>query len=297
MNLKVVSETLNLGYDGTYGFGQKDNYYFSMIETKQNFINMYYLVFTFDRELNSNEIKEFKKIIKTPIQVFNKNTIKIFTPIDYKFSDKSKDKVESILQESINFFKSIQIKQKLSCHLCNQDSPDTMKVIDGCYFPVHKDCIEKYVAQFEKQVNQEQNNSNLLVSVVLALAGAFVGLIPSIIVLFTMEYLFGILFALIPLASYYGYKLGKGPSRKFLPFLVSGISILSVILFYVFYLNVIAVANGVAFMQLFQVPDILNAIIVEIGQILLFTIIGIFISWQVISRTSADKLKSIHNLK
>lgn len=128
-----------------------------------------------------------------------------------------------------------------------------------------------------------QNTNRLPLSILLAVVGGLVGLIPNFISIFFFDTLLGLLYALIPLGAYFGYVLGKAERNKYTLILICIISFALAIGVFLLYYGLILNALNLTFADLFADTEAKNGFLSDLGLSALFTVFGLYISWRVIS--------------
>lgn len=180
------------------------------------------------------------------------------------------------------------------CALCRQPSPDAYAYHGTAYQPVHTACVQQHHETAQVKLQQNQKNGNYPFGILGAILGAVVGAIPTILLLVFANYIVALLCALIPLCSYFGYKLFGGKMTK--------VAVLIVILCSLLMIPV--VDYGVETFYFYQDTGILLPIAFYIQvlmlspadfipaylQMLLFVGLGILIVWGVISRNTAGEV-------
>lgn len=149
--------------------------------------------------------------------------------------------------------------------------------------------MEDFKSEQEELVREEPKQefiqpTNKTLSIVLSAVGAIIGLIPAVLVVYFTDTLYGLLFALPPIAAYFGYKLGKAPITKFTTVLVIIETLVVCALAIVIEYALVATALGVSLIEVISIPE------AEFGkallQVLLFACIGIAVSWNIIRKTN-----------
>jgi hypothetical protein len=118
---------------------------------------------------------------------------------------------------------------------------------------------------------------NLVISIVLAIIGGIIGLIPIIYFLFTTS-VGSYFYAIIPLFSYLGYKIGRAPRKRYMTHIIIGISISLVIITEILWAIIEAFLGGMTLFEAFKVKDFLSYFISSISSSLLCISIGILLS-------------------
>ena len=115
-----------------------------------------------------------------------------------------------------------------------------------------------------------------------------------------VEKIYALLFALIPLCIYYGYKLLKGKMNKVVIVLTVILSVLSVYMIEMLLLAYYIVAEGFLISEAIQIvwasllePSVWTAMTMDALTSFLFVALGIWIAWGRISRTAGTEVKTM----
>lgn len=297
MDLFALREALSLKEVEGGMIGEVDYYYFGYGEGKFGLYKGTFINFTFTESLNSSYLRKFMRkyrygmILRTFIK--KNDTISLIIP------KKIKDDFVTKLKTLIETFRTSFLKQYKHCFVCNNEAEDVVEeakisVKNGFAVYNHKECIAKYNQYIEKTESiQDGKVAKLPFSIVMAIGGAFVGLIPNILSIVFANLLIGYLFALIPLGSFFGYKLGGAPQKKYMTVLIVVLSFISVALMLLWFYTGIALELGFTdIMEMANFDEKNMGILIKDALIsFLFVGIGIGISWKTI--TNADKPKKI----
>lgn len=133
-----------------------------------------------------------------------------------------------------------------------------------------------------------------------ALLGTVAGLLPSVFTALSMDTIYALLFALVPMAAMWGYKKFNGKSTKGAIVIVVILSLLSV-----FVLQFMILGSAVqdewglsygeallAVVETFLNIEGLALIASESIAEFLFMLVGLFLSWQYIGHTGSVEIKS-----
>ena len=162
-------------------------------------------------------------------------------------------------------------------------------VYKGLYVKLHKSCIEAAYEEQRREIEKENKNiKRLPISIILAFVGAVIGIVPSIISIFGFGYLFAILFAISPIASFFGYKLGKAPLRWYATLIAAVCSLIVTVLLVLCYGSLIANLAQATLAEVFKDPEV--GLVGFLVQALLFDIIGIACAFGYISKTRSGKV-------
>ncbi|MCK7485039.1 MAG: hypothetical protein MZU97_05435 [Bacillus subtilis] len=184
------------------------------------------------------------------------------------------------------------------CHRFIETEEAKLKNFNGYYVPIHDSCADQLVQTVQNEVASEQKRWFLLpVSALFALIGGLIGLIPVIVVFFVSSYYIGILYALIPLAALYGYRLGRAPKNFLMIAVIVVITLFLSVGFIYLLFSLIAIADNMTFDQLLADPLIADEFNSNLTSGIVFGFIGIALAWRSITKTSSKKVDSVQSLK
>ncbi|MBQ0134965.1 MAG: hypothetical protein KBS46_07560 [Clostridiales bacterium] len=187
------------------------------------------------------------------------------------------------------------------CPICHRPYCDCAAPISGnghSYSLVHTLCLKDRIAAAEEKAADNAQRGSYLLGILGALLGMIAGCLPSVLTILFTQTVYALLVALIPIGSYYGYKLLGGRMNK-TPLILS---ILSSVLG-VFVLNVLVVAGtlvkeiGFSLVEAFPVslslmtdPEFRSLLVSDSLTYLLFAALGLLWSWRFISRTAESNV-------
>lgn len=201
----------------------------------------------------------------------------------------------------LDILKNIGLTVPDTCGVCGGPGCDCAIPRGPAYVPAHRACLEKGVSGAKAAQSGNMRSGSYLLGAVGAFLGSVVGLLPSVFTILVLERIYVLLFMLIPLASYAGYKLLKGKMNYAALFFTVLFSVLAVYLLNmgmsVYYLAAyyelgiseslslfsVAVSDAQMWIDITKSEDFLKCI--------LFVALGIFLAWGQISRTSKSDVK------
>lgn len=186
-------------------------------------------------------------------------------------------------------FQENQIFPMDNCPICGRSGCESATQHGAGYRMAHRDCLVTAQESAREKAEENQFSGNYALGFLGGLLGGIVGCIPNILTIWFTERIYAVLYALIPLGIYYGYKLFKGRlNRVTLIYTI----VLSVVLAIVTDLTVVAIgllAEGyeLAVMgMLIGDPEFWSAMSSDILLSLVFVALGIGFSWTRITRTA-----------
>lgn len=296
-----LSAILNLKVSGDTVYGMINDYCFSINLIPYGNTQVWQLTMLLDKTLSTDKQQNLKKTHKINIQYTALDITPTFQAIGYNMilnmpmsKEKQVNYFNNFMTTLTNTLNSEEIKNIDNCGLCGIEKPDEdveFTVYKGLYIKLHKSCIEAAYEEERREIAKENANiKRLPLSIILAFLGAVIGIIPSIISIFGFSYMFAVLFAICPLASFFGYKLGKAPLRWYATAISAVCSLIVTALFVVCYAALIAVAANVTLLEVFKDPEV--GAVGFLAQALLFDGLGILCSWGYISKIRSGKVSN-----
>lgn len=187
-----------------------------------------------------------------------------------------------------------------TCPICQKEGCGSVVAYGKGYHSVHDYCVRSAVDTIKERAEDNQANGGYILGSLGGLAGGILACVPSFLTIWFMERAYSLLYILIPLGIYGGYKLMKGKLSKF----VTGYTVvLSVILAVGLDIAVTAVGMISAgypmelLPYLFRAPGMFESLFENILTSLLFVAIGIYYTWRRITHTSDTDLANAELLK
>ncbi len=285
-----------LGYESSNGvlYGIKNDYHFSLYKTKINYVNFYALSIVCTHMLSNETIKTLKKTLKITIEYGSMNDNLIFNALFTSASkpEKSVEQIANIIDTVTLALQDQHINEVNTCLFCGleKEEEETSWVLyKKLYICAHQLCLENDYEKQEQIIKAEDANlKKLPLSIVLAVIGAFIGTIPAILVMIFTGWLFGILFAVAPICSFFGYKLGKAPMRWYATLIAVISSLVACIVsIFIIYFTLAALSN-VDFVELIKDPS--SGFMAMFLQAFLFDVIGVLCAWGYITKINHRKV-------
>lgn len=205
---------------------------------------------------------------------------------------KTKEKLDIYLEKMSLVIQSLQLTQWSQCPFCDQPDMDSVRIIKGAVISVHEACVQGYVEKIETHLDTVgSSKKNTLISTILAILGGFIGLLPSILVLSFTGFYSAWLFALIPFAAFYGFKLGGAQKGAFVMPLIILVSF-SMSISFMFYIYFdLAAYYEVTFEAFLAVEEVMAAFTQDMLTTIVFTLIAIWVSWKYIYKQTQGQIK------
>ncbi|MCL2367603.1 MAG: hypothetical protein FWC72_01260 [Oscillospiraceae bacterium] len=188
-----------------------------------------------------------------------------------------------------------------NCIICAQGSADTLAKYDGAVNKTHMACLQRWKNEATETFENKAQNPGTLLGIVGGLIGGVVGAVPALIALGIFHYFVWVLFALIPLGVFYGWKLLRGKLSRITTIFTIFYSIAVSIVVWVGAETMMARAEGIYF-SLFDTFEFIFSLIRYAPELfaeaflrnalmaLGAAVVGIWISWRQITRTDQAAL-------
>ncbi|MEG2769346.1 MAG: hypothetical protein RR902_00845 [Oscillospiraceae bacterium] len=178
---------------------------------------------------------------------------------------------------------------QVCCPICKLDGCDAAAFYDGMYTAVHTDCIKNEVNKKAKTAHK-QANGNVFLGLLGAIIGAFIGTLPTIFSIVKMDYLIALLCAVIPMASFFGYKLFHGKVNKATVWIIAAISLLQS--FTIMVISIMMATGTPFFTSLLILIAYFGDFAGIFAQIIVFIGLGILFAWGYIRRKPQDIMQN-----
>lgn len=219
--------------------------------------------------------------------------------VTFSLSFKGKDETLPRLQERLDAataaLRENGVAPADTCAVTGAARPDSLCLVNVngalCFQPVCAAAIREQGAQVREKAAENEANGSYALGILGAALGLLVGLIPSMLLLLSTQYISAWLFALVPICAMFGYKLFKGRMSRGSIVIVIVLSLLGVVLIPYLELVVYFVKDaGFTLGQSFDIaraymthPEFLSEISGELLQLLLFMGLGILVAWRFMS--------------
>lgn len=298
MKLEEKAELLNFNkQDGVY---EKNINGFKVQMSERMFPGLYTKILSFVIVLSQTITSEQKKAIKKSLGM-NKglllfesvgvidNTLILRSEVNKKNVEKTLER----LQRFIETLQTLNLKSNNGCPFCDsEEETDGIRVISGIKINVHEACVHQYVSEKSSLIQEQENSKGMLKSLIYAFVGAIFGAIPAMIALIGFGYFVGLLFILIPVASFYLYKFGKGPRTTLPLVIISLFSLLLVPLIILFIYSSFAMTYGYTLFEAIEIDtEFAREFYSNLGMSFLFSIIGISVAWGYMYKQSTNVSK------
>lgn len=249
------------------------------------------VLIVFSKTIDQDTFKKLGKV--SGMRVFIKESVALKDNAILAYPGfKNQDKFDDFLDQKTKIFKEIGLGQFNYCPYCGKEDTDSTRVIKGALIHVHDECVKDFIQKVNTHLNTVGNSKeHLLKSIVYAIIGGIIGLIPSIIILMVIGIYSAWLFILIPFAAFYGYKKGGAQRGSYVMIIIAVISLILAPSFMLFVYYDISVYYEVPFQEMLINPEFSAAFLQDMILSVVFTLIALWASWKSIFKQTHGQIK------
>jgi hypothetical protein len=300
MKLELLAE--NLGFQQKEGAFSKQilGYKASLVMYKVpgSYVKIPMVIFVFSQTIDKEQTKKIAKAsglkgaIKESVALQDNAIL-----TQARFGNK--EKFDAYLEKLAETFKELGLKELDYCPYCGQTETDGIRVIKGAAVHVHDACVKDFVEKVTTHLDTVgTSKENLLKSILYAVVGGFVGLLPSIIILALVGFYSAWLFILIPFAAFYGFKKGGAQRGSYVMVIIALISFILAPGFMVYAYAEYAAAYNYTLAEAFEIAEFRAEFLTDLAMSVLFTAIAVSVSWKTIYKQTHGQIKKdIEELK
>ena len=283
-------------------FGQMNGYpYFIYPNWRGSVIHSLAAVFHFSQNVRprylKNQVPDTKLTSGT-----NPGTLTMTVKVD-KLDD-GKDSLNRFFQKMGEFTDAAH-KMGLTapgkCPICKQGNCDSLALFPQGYVPTHRACVEQSNFDRIRDAADNSEHGNHGLGILGAFLGAMLGCLLVFLIAMFSGIIYAVLYVVIPLASYYGYKLFKGRMDK--------TALTSVLIFSILSLFAFEFANFAVvwhrqigewlspaglFSRYFQIMSG-SAMLSDMAMPALFLFFGILLDWNTIKSSNKTYVQNAEN--
>ena len=209
---------------------------------------------------------------------------------------------DAVLFKTVELLRSNGLGSVSQCPLCGGQNCDVLLNWKGFYRPAHQSCVEPALSAGVETAQNKIEHGSYFTGILGALVGSFLGAIPSFLSIWFGNRVFAMLFALIPLGAYLGYKLAHGKMNRLVTVITIVVSfvqlfVLEQVIFYFAIVDAYGIypnifATAAFYFQIYTFSDIVESM----GMEFLFLLLGIWISWRLIIQTGYSEVNTLQNV-
>ncbi len=277
-----------------------NEYNLMLIEMQQGYVRVLGVLVCLQKEVTKEELKEIQTKVGTKKIRFADNNSKsiLLYCLDDLYGPVKEEKVQKTIDNLYTLttvLSEINIFPQSKCIFCGLEKEDEDVVYDlynGLYLPQHLSCRETAKNVAINKMHQDNSKTQLYpLSIILAfLGGLLAALIINLLVYFVFDgTVYAIMYALVPIAAFFAYKLGQAPrNKKMVLFIILASFISTLIIDFSFY-SLMAAGLNLSFGQF--LTEYSGDIIKQEAISMLFLGVGVWVSWSIITKTNDRELK------
>ena len=245
-------------------------------------------------------IKEMRDVVrpfKVSVSQLAENGVRLSFPKKWA----NGETLDTVLSKASDLLRNNGLSGVSECPICGTQNCDILLNWKGFYRPAHQSCVQSTLSSGVETAKNKIQNGSYLTGTLGALVGSFLGAIPSFLSIWFGNSVFALLFTLIPLGAYFGYKLARGKMTRLVTVITIVVSFVQLFVLeqMIFYFAVVeatglhpSIFDTIAYyFQLYAFSDI----VASMGTEFLFLLLGIWISWRLITQTGHSEVNSIKN--
>ena len=203
------------------------------------------------------------------------------------------------VREALKAVSAAGFKPNEVCPKCGQTGCDVAAVCGVHEFrPTHRACLQGNAEDISEKADKNAQNGSYLLGILGAILGMLVGTLPTLLTVVFLDYEYAILFALMPVCAYFGYKLFGGKMNT----AAIVVTVIMAVLGVYMVMFECAVYSDIAYggyLLRDALPLLLDYMLVGENWVILtgdlwveflFAALGVWFSWRLISRTSKSAL-------
>lgn len=207
------------------------------------------------------------------------------------------DQLKTVLEAGTAAAREQGVVPADTCAVCGKDHPDSLCLVSS-YQPVHAACVRELTENTKHDAEENEQKGSYLTGIIGGVIGALVGLVPSLLSILFADRIYAALFALVPLASMWGYRKLRGKRNAAAIVIVVILSLLSVIALECIVVAIsikqefglgLVSALDVATQYLFSAEGI-GVLLQESLSEFLFMALGIFLAWKFLAQTNHGRV-------
>jgi len=184
------------------------------------------LIFSVEGDVSGKQIKEINKKLKEVEYLKGKLSVgnslqgdtnilsgSIVATIHFK-NEEPKILYDRAMAALERLFAEAELRPQTTCPICMMSSGDALAEYDGKLCVVHMTCLRRWKDERQETLELKGQNAGLLRGLIGGLAGGIAGALPALLAVHFFSYMVGLLYALIPLGIFFGWKMLGGKLNK-----------------------------------------------------------------------------------
>lgn len=199
----LAQQNPNYRVQGGHLYGQKNGYPFFLYNKLRG---GGLLQFSLERPLITAEARE----IKTTAAGFDCRVIRSNDKASVVLEVPDAVNFEALCTAMTDFFAARQLYAPSACPVCRRLQCDCAVMWGNRYVPAHRSCAEGRSIQTAQKAKANLESGSYALGILGAVLGAVVGTLPLLLFLFVLDSMVYLLWVLVPVGAYWGYKLLSG---------------------------------------------------------------------------------------
>lgn len=294
--MKLMDFANRAQFEERQGFLIKESNGYNLIlrELQMGYVSYIVVLVCLDKTVTKEELKEINQKVGTKrISFADKTNSVLMFQFDDLFGIVKEEKINKAINSLFTFTSTLlemNFNNQSKCIFCGQDKEDEEVVFgnyNGLYLPQHLSCRQNAKNKAVSQMNKENANTQMYpISILLGFVGALLAsLLINILVYFVFDgTMYSLMYAAVPLASFFAYKLGKAPKNKKMVLSVVITSVVATLLVDFIFYGLMAVGLDMTFGAF--ISEFATDILYTEFMTLLFLALGTWVSWNIISKTN-----------
>jgi len=253
------------------------------------------------RRLKQDERTKGKLTVTATIHKDASNTTGKFFSIMFNFGKEDPTQLyEQIMPLLEVILREEGVYPAVNCPICELTGGDSLATYGGRTTIVHMRCLQKRKDEQLETLELKKYSGGHFRGIIGGLIGGVVGAIPALFALYFFEYYVGVLFAIIPVGIYYGWKLFGGIMSRFTTVFAILYTIVVAVLVDLMHIWLVIRAEfprwQITFAEMIELyfhPQAGEYLRRSSLMALLFSAIGIFVAWRLITRTDKHELADL----
>lgn len=246
--------------------------------------------------LEKDQQKAMRKAVGKPI-VFAADHLTITMQVG---RSSLSDSFRATTSAALQFLTENRVAPAMGCPSCGGGNCDLLALVGEVFRPVHSSCLSASLAGAKEKAEQNDLHGNYLLGTLGGLVGGLIAIIPSFLTIFFAQRIYAILYLLIPLGIYQGYKMAKGRQNATAGIITALLSILCVFILEFAVIHAQLVSEFGSFplsytFQFFTDGEIFREVLTDMIPDFLFIALGIWACWGKIKQSAYAPVQNLES--